>query len=338
MFNSSGSDGNMGIFLLGVQAGSFRNLIVPSGGIKPRNVFFGGKGGVGKTTCAAAAAVWAADQDYRTLLISGDPTDSLAWVLAQELKPKPTPLKGIKNLHVMALDPKKLIVEQKDAVKQKIQSMVGFTVSGIEDYLEATAISPGIEEEAIFDKFVEYLGCNDYDIVVFDTAPTGYTLRLLSLSKILGKWLNSLIKIRKRAMSMRKLVSKAEIDEDVVLSGLVETRERFRVAREVMTNKERTTFVLVITAELIPILEASHAVGILKTLDMKVGGTVVNCLLGPQVLTHGFFKERKKMQDEYSSLIKEQFAQQVIVTVPLFERDIRGIDMLKRVASCMFAE
>lgn len=325
----------MGVFH--VKPRSLEAIIKPFPGEKTRNVFFGGKGGVGKTTCAAAAATWTADNGYRTLIASTDPAHSLAWVLEQKIADKPTPIKDVKNLEAIHIDPQKLIEEQKEAIRKKIYSLIGPTLSGVEEYINATAISPGVEEAATFDKFIEYLDLGEYDVIIFDTAPTGLSLRLISLSKVLGEWIENLINVRKKAIEMRKLVSRDVVREDEILKDLEDIRRRFEGAKKVVNNPKKTTFVFVLIPEWTPILEAKRATKIIEELGIKVEGIVVNQVLSPDLSSiHDFLKNRYEMQREHLAHIEREFAGKIIVKVPLLERDVRGIAMLRRLSQFMF--
>ncbi|RLE53292.1 MAG: arsenic-transporting ATPase [Candidatus Methanomethylicota archaeon] len=328
----------MGVVHVEAKLRSLKDIVTPYPGERNRNVFFGGKGGVGKTTCAAAAAIWAADNGYKTLIASTDPAHSLAWVLEQKVGDKPTQVKEVKNLDAVQIDPQKLIEEQKEAIRQKIYSLIGPTLSGVEEYIDATAISPGVEEAATFDKFIEYLSLGNYDIIVFDTAPTGHTLRLISLSKVLGEWIENLIDVRKKALEMRKLVSRdIVVKEDEILKGLEDTKRRFETAKSIMTNPRKTTFIFVLIPEWTPILEAKRATKIIEDLGIKVEGVVVNQVLSPELSSiHEFLKSRSEMQLEHLTYIEKEFSGKVIVKVPLLEREVKGVSMLRRISQFMF--
>jgi arsenite-transporting ATPase len=311
---------------------SFFDLIIPSKNEKTRNVFFIGKGGVGKTTCATVVAVTLAEHGYKTLLVSTDPAHSISWVLDQKITNKPTSIQGVKNLDAIQIDPQKIIEEQKRDIGDKIRRIVGETAMGIEDYIEAAAISPGMEESAAFDKFIEFLSMEYYDVIVFDTAPTGYTLRILSLSKIFKTWIERLIEVRKRAITLRRIVSRAPI-EDVILTDLEIMRKRFEVADKILRDPKKTSFILVLEPEWTPILEAERATKLIENMGILVGGVIVNRVLQPEISSHNFYRERRKMQENYLEIIKKKFAGKIIVTLPLLERDIRGLDLIKRLSS-----
>lgn len=316
---------------------SLWSLVTPSVNEKSRNIFFVGKGGVGKTTCATSVAVALAERGYKTLLVSTDPAHSLEWVLEQKIADKPSPVRAVKNLEAAQIDPHLIIEEQKRSIAEKVRKIIGETVMGVEDYIEAATISPGMEEAAAFDKFIEFLSMNRYEVIVFDTAPTGYTLRMLSLHKVFGIWIENLIKVRKEVVKLRKMVSRTPIEDDV-LTELEVIRKRFEVADKIIRDPEKTSFILVLEPEWTPILEAERAARLIEDMGIAVRAIIVNKFLQSEALSaHDFYRERRKMQENYLKVIKEKFAGKVITIVPLLEHDVRGLDLLRRIAFHIFS-
>ncbi|MFX0072617.1 MAG: ArsA family ATPase [Candidatus Hermodarchaeota archaeon] len=168
-------------------------------------VMFGGKGGVGKTTCAASSAIWAAEHGRNTLIISTDPAHSLGDSLGVELPPgEPTPIDGIQNLTALEINPKANMAELQGLTAMNPMEdmglggmMEGF---GMEDVADMASMNPpGIDEALAFGKVLEFIETDhDYDLIVFDTAPTGHTLRFLSLPETLSGWIGKLLKLRMR--------------------------------------------------------------------------------------------------------------------------------------------
>jgi arsenite-transporting ATPase len=169
-------------------------------------VMFGGKGGVGKTTCASSSAIWAAEHGRNTLIISTDPAHSLGDSLGINLPPgEPTPVPGINNLTALEINPKANIAEFQGLTN--INPMEGMGMPGMmegmplmEDLQELTSMNPpGIDEALALLKVLEFIETeHDYDLIIFDTAPTGHTLRFLSLPETLSGWIGKLLKMRIR--------------------------------------------------------------------------------------------------------------------------------------------
>ncbi len=162
------------------------DLRKPHGGT--RYVFFTGKGGVGKSTMSCATAVWLARKGYKTLLVTTDPAPNLSDMFGQEIGSKVTPINGIGNLFSIEIDPDAATQEYKERTISPMRQLVT-------DEKELQVIgeqlnSPCVEEVAAFDKFIEFMDDPQYDIVIFDTAPTGHTIRLLELPSGWSETLN----------------------------------------------------------------------------------------------------------------------------------------------------
>ncbi len=173
-------------------------------------IMFGGKGGVGKTSCAASSAIWAAEHGRNTLIISTDPAHSLGDSLGVELSPGvPTPIEGIENLTALEINPKVDMSEYKELTN--VNPMEEMGMSGLMDNIPifgdmeelASMTPPGIDEALAFGKILEFVETeHDYDLIVFDTAPTGHTLRFLSLPETLSGWIGKLLKMRVKIGNM----------------------------------------------------------------------------------------------------------------------------------------
>ena len=179
--------------------------------------------------------------------------------------------------------------------------------------MEIAYTSPGAEEAAIFDKFVELMDERGraYDAIVFDTAPTGHTLRLLSLPEILGGWIENLIAKRRKAMEMFGMAGRFDkemrrrAEEDPVVDALVRRRDRFERSRRYLTDPGSSAFYFVLNAEKMPILETARAVEMLMKFGIGVGGVVVNRVIPEDA--GEFFRERLAAQKGYLEDIGERF-------------------------------
>ncbi|MBN2042544.1 MAG: ArsA family ATPase, partial [Candidatus Aenigmarchaeota archaeon] len=154
--------------------------------------FFSGKGGVGKTSVSAATALHFSRNGKKTLIISTDPAHSLSDSFETKIGGEVKELR--KNLFAVEIDPKKAMQEYKERLMPKIENMGMLKGLGLDDTFDIAGMTPGIDEIAAFDKFLQYMQSKDYDIIVFDTAPTGHTLRFLSLPDVLDSWVGKMIK------------------------------------------------------------------------------------------------------------------------------------------------
>ncbi|MDR2175549.1 MAG: ArsA family ATPase [Synergistaceae bacterium] len=302
--------------------------------------FFGGKGGTGKTTCSAAYAAMLARRGCKTLLVSTDPAHSLSDIVGAALDNTVRPIR--ENLWGIEIDAAEEARRYIGEIQDKMLAIVSpVIVDEIKQQMEIAYTSPGSEEAAIFDKFVELMDTlgNPYEAVVFDTAPTGHTLRLLSLPKILGAWIENLIAKRRKSVALFEMVGKFDKDlmkravNDPVIESLTRRQQRFERSRAYLTNPEASAFFFVLNAERMPILETARAVELLEKFGISVGGLVVNRIIPPEA--GDFFADRLAAQEEYLQEIERRFGGRKILRLPLLRSDVRGMEQVGAVADLM---
>jgi arsenite-transporting ATPase len=312
----------------------------------PRVLFFGGKGGVGKTTLAAAYAVAAADAGTKTLLVSTDPAHSTSDVLETALGPEPQPV--TEGLWAIEIDPE----QEADRYVADVKARIADTTpprlwAEVERQIDIARVSPGAREAALFDRVARILETEtDYDRLIFDTAPTGQTLQLLSLPEMMQAWMSGLIGRRKKlnvAARMWRNVAgavkpegghDAQQDSDPVLTALEARRNRFMRTRTVLTDAAQTAFHFVVIPERLPILETERAVAVLRQYEIPVGDVFVNRVL-PGDAEGAFVARRRERQEEYLARIGAAFADRAVHYVPLFDRDIVGLSALRALRSAI---
>lgn len=252
--------------------------------------FVAGKGGVGKTSTAAALSVILSKKG-KTLVVSTDPAHNLCHIFKKSFKNRG---KVMKNLWIEEIDPKKAA----DIGKQ----FFGFDVSG-----------PGIDELTAFNQFLNYLDSKEFDYTIFDTAPTGHTLRLLSLPNLLNNWL----------FKMKKLVFFFSGKTD----PLERLREKIEKCKEVMQGSR---FYAVLIPEKMSILETKQALEIMKKYNLKFEKIIINKVLGSCVCS--YCRMKRKEEAKRIKEIKNTFKIQT-VEIPLFNKEVYGIEMIKKFAS-----
>jgi len=308
-----------------------------------RFVFFGGKGGVGKTAMAGATALWLAGQGKRTLLASTNPVHSLSGLLGQDVSRADTPVTGVANLSAYEIDTRETIERSKREIREKIQWFLKFAdiSTKADDFVESATMNPAFEESAMFENMVDMMLRAEYDAYVFDTAPTANARRLLGMSKVYALWVEKMLKSRQEARSLREMLSFTRKKEaDPLLEYLLGFRERMGQARRLLTDAERTAFFFVTLPEALPIAVISRFIGWFHEFGIPVGGVIVNMVLDRQALGDDmpeFVRNRVGMQDEHLRTIRDKFGDGVRAVVPLFDQEVRGTAMLAQAAGALFA-
>jgi arsenite/tail-anchored protein-transporting ATPase len=304
-------------------------------------VFFGGKGGVGKTVFAGAAALWFARQGRRTMLASTNPVHSLSSLLAQDVLGKHTPVADVSNLWAYEIDTKDTIERSKVEIRDKIKWFLKFAdiSTKAEDFVESATMNPAFEESAMFENMIDLMFKNEYDVYVFDTAPTANARRLLGMSKVYGLWVQKMLKSREEAQSLREALSfTKKKEEDPLMLYLIDFRERIAHAKELLTDPQKTAFFFVTLPEALPIAVIRRFIDWFTDFGIPVGGVVVNGVIAPEDGAAGseFVRNRIEMQAGYLTEIGERFPGQVRAVVPLSDSDIRGVPALDRAARHLF--
>ena len=278
-------------------------LWIPTKGTKA--LFFTGKGGVGKTTISCITALYTAQRGFKTLLVTTDPAAHIGEVL--DVKIGSIPVKVTENLFAVMVDQEEAFREYKERV---LNDARGKYSEDMIKAMEEELNSPCTEEMAAFDKFIQYIEGRDYNLIVFDTAPTGHTLRLLSLPF-------------DYARQVEMMVSTQE-----ALQAKEATQNRFREIINILKDKDRTVFSLVLYPESTPILESYRAMLDLKDAGIETQLVIANLILPEEVCTNDFFKSRRAMQMRYLREINDKFKLPVL-QFPMMGSEIRGLKMLE---------
>ncbi len=304
--------------------------------------FFGGKGGVGKTVMAGVTAVWHARQGRRTLLVSTNPVHSLSGLLDQNVFGRATPVTNVPNLFAEEIDTKETIERSKKDIKSKIQWFLKFAEisTKADEFVESATMNPAFEESAMFENMVDLMFKDEYDVYVFDTAPTANARRLLGMSKVYSLWVNKMVKSRQEAQTLRESLSFTKKKEEDPLMGYLTTlRDRMIRVRGLLTDPAKTAFFFVTLPEALPIAVIRRFIGWFTEFGIPVGGVVVNSVI-QHVLdsdTPEFVRNRIGMQQAYLGEIRDTFQGMVRSIVPLYETEVRGVTMLDRLGHTLFA-
>src|SRR5438132_5235146 len=219
-----------------------------------RYIMFGGKGGLGKTTFSAATGYWLAKQGKKVLIFSVDPQASLSDIFQVDLFGKgAVPI--MPNLWAQEIDADRRIHDYQNEIRQKILDMYGFdqVPEEIEQYIQAAAAEPAMEESAIFDAVVDIVVSGEYDYYIYDLVPLGHALYYLSMAKIYDEWINKITKLREEMREYEKVASimrrEKVLEEDAILNELQYIKQRISTSARILTDRQRTAFFFVLVPE-----------------------------------------------------------------------------------------
>jgi arsenite-transporting ATPase len=305
-------------------------------------IFFGGKGGVGKTVMAAAAALWAAREGKKTLLASTNPVHSLSNLLEKDVFGKVAVVCDEEKCFAFEIDTKDTIERSKQEIREKINWFLKFAdlTTKADEFIESATMNPAFEESAMFENMIDLMFKDEYDFYVFDTAPTANAKRLLGMSKVYSLWVNKMLKSREEAKSLRELLSFSKKNEDdPLMNYLLGFKDRMAQAQSLLTDDKLTAFFFATLPESLPIAVITRFINWFYEFGIPVGGVLVNGLIQKELVGDDaaeFVKERVKMQEEHMAEIWEIFGDKVRAIVPLFETEVRGTQMLSRLVDQMF--
>lgn len=299
-------------------------------------IFFGGKGGVGKTVMAGAAALWSAKQGKKTLLASTNPVHSLSNLFEQNVFGRPVVVCDEEKCHAFEIDTRETIERSKKNIREKINWFLKFAdiTTKAEDFIESATMNPAFEESAMFENMIDLMFKDEYDFYVFDTAPTANARRLLGMSKVYGLWVDKMLKSKEEATSLRDLLSfTKKKEEDPLLDYLLDFKDRMAHAKDLLTDDALTAFFFVTLPESLPIAVITRFINWFYEFGIPVGGVVVNGVIPKEQIavdTAEFVQNRIKMQDEHMEQIWKIFGDKVRAVAPLFETEVKGTKMLTR--------
>ncbi|QLH79947.1 AAA family ATPase [Halosimplex rubrum] len=341
-------------------------------------VFFGGKGGVGKTTVSCAYALKCAEAGLDTLVVSTDPAHSTADVFDQAFDDDPSAVDGHEGLWAMEVDPDEEVERHMGEIRQRMNEQVSAAiVNEIDRQIELAHRTPGAYEAALFDRFVRVMrdeassdasdsasgegrpassearpegaprneravdaASGDYDRVVFDTSPTGGTLRLLALPEFLEGWIERLVAKRTKSVDLFEKAAvggreaRRKLDEDPLIAHLQGRKERFEFAGR--TLREESAFFLVVNPDELSIRETERAVAEMAEQDLGVEGLVVNRVTpAPDDDERGrgatWLRDRVATERERIDEIRSEFDEPVVAEIESRVREVKG-DLLAAVA------
>lgn len=323
-------------------------------------LFVGGKGGVGKTTTAAAIALSAAERGRRCLVVSTDPAHSLGDIFERAIGDRETALAS--NLTGLEIDPDAAASAHIQTVSTQMKRLVHARLyDEIDRQMALAREAPGAVEAALLERVAALMGeaGSRFDMVVFDTAPSGHTVRLLTLPEVMATWMDGLLRHRERSSRLGAMLGHlgggrvqgddlSLIDQaadhapdspEARVTALLQARRRtFVRARERLLDTERTAFLLVVNPDRLSLLESRRIVNTLKRFDLPVAALIVNRVLPETADASGaFFEDRRNQEQAYLREIASAFASLPQVVIPLRPRDVHGLEALREVGTHLCA-
>ncbi|MFK7159634.1 ArsA family ATPase [Marinospirillum sp. MEB164] len=321
--------------------------------LKGRFLWVGGKGGVGKTTTAAALGLLAAQRGQRCLVVSTDPAHSLGDAYDQPLSDQPQAI--LPGLDAIEIDPDQEVEAHLERVINQMQHFAApAMLKELKRQMQLTRLSPGTQEAALLERIAKIMTstADQYDLVIFDTAPTGHTLRLLALPEAMAAWTDGLLAHNKKSSELGKvlehltpragqnLASPLDAGEPIrhleektqqVAQVLLERRRLFYQARHSIQNPELNAFLFVMTPEKLPLLETRRAITSLQEAQIPVAAVLVNRVL-PATADGQFLQARRAQEALYLDEIDQQFAALPRPRLALLETDVQGLAQLNQLA------
>jgi arsenite-transporting ATPase len=303
-----------------------------------RVLLFTGKGGVGKTTTAAATAVRCADAGLRTIVLSTDPAHSLADAFDVPLGPLPAPITP--NLFGHQLDPQERMEESWHEIQGYLREL--FSWAGV-DGLEAEELSviPGLDEIFSLTDIKGFVESAEWDVVVVDCAPTAETIRFLSLPDILARYMERLFPVGRRVNKVLapvlSRVTSLPVADDGVFENVSSFYDRLDGVREILLDPDRSSVRLVVNPERMVIAEARRTYTYLSLFGYRVDAVIANRLL-PDEVSDPWFDRWKALHVEHLKTIEESFSPLPVLTVELAAEELVGIDALRGFGARVYGE
>jgi len=294
---------------------------------------------VGKTTCASAIALHFALQGKKTLIISSDPTPSLSDIFEMEIGDHETPIKDLANLWGIEISSEAVLKKWKERFGPEIYEVVSSFASLDYDFVDYVGGAPGIEEEYMLNYILELVESGQYELVVWDTAPAGHTLRLLHLPQIFLRHLEAATKFYMNLYSyFEKLKENVKFKKGKkslleIISGWEELAEK---VVNFIRDPEKTEFIVVTIPEALGVKQTERILKDFDEYQLKVNHLIVNYVI--QEADCEFHRVRREMQQSYIEILKKQYSHRILlIEVGLSACEIKGVERIKKVANILFA-
>lgn len=305
-----------------------------------RLIMIGGKGGVGKTTCASAIALHFALQGKKTLIISSDPTPSLSDIFEMEIGDQETSIKNTNGLYGIEISSDVVLKKWKERFGPEIYEVLSSFTSLDYDFVDYIGGAPGIEEEYMLSYILDMVESSRYDLVVWDTAPAGHTLRLLHLPQLFLKHLEAATKFYmnlysyfeklKESVKLRK--GKRSLLE--IISGWEDLAEK---VVNFIRDSQKSDFIIVTIPEALGVKQTERIIKDFDEYELRVNHLIVNYVI--QEADCDFHKIRKEMQQNYIQILKNQYSHRIgLIELPLTPLEVKGVERINKISEILFKE
>jgi arsenite-transporting ATPase len=317
-----------------------------------RLLLFGGKGGVGKTTTSCATAVWLADAGLKVLLVSSDPAHSTSDSLGVTLGPQPVEVEGVPGLFGLEMDPEAKLSNLLPRVGEAVNNMGGSGMGGFgglgmmldpsakeelsemkSDIKTADMILPGLDEALAFDELLKHMENPTWDVVVFDTAPTGHTLRFLSLPELIEAWSGRLLRLMRVSGGLRSMLFGRK-ESDAMKEELERFRRRVLHVRRVLSDPATSSFTLVTIPERMGVNETLRAYESLIEYKLPIGGCLVNRIT-PE-FDHPFLQTRREQELTRILELDSALENVNVGRLELADTEIVGVNALRTIGETLY--
>jgi arsenite-transporting ATPase len=291
---------------------------------------FGGKGGVGKTTSSAATALHYAQAGRRTLIISSDLTPSLSDIFETEIGPTEKPVSGVEDLYALEIDPDEVMRRWKEKfgpqVYQAASALVDLPYDEVVDY---AGLAPGIQEEFMLDYILERIQGGRYDLIVWDTAPAGDTLRLLGLPQRFIEHLRVAPRIYLEVQDTFKL------SQTPFLEIIESWKELAQQVTRFFSDPANVAFILVTIPEALGVYQSRRVMRDLERHGLDVRHVIVNNVVADSQCD--FLRRRMEMQRPYIKMLEDEYGERMtLVKLPLLPCEVKGVERLREVEGLLF--
>jgi len=298
---------------------------------RKRVLMFGGKGGVGKTTTSATTALHFAAAGHRTLIVSSDLTPSLSDIFETGIGARETPIPGVPNLWGIEIDPDEVMRRWKERFGQQIyEASQVFVDMPYDELVDYVALAPGIQEEFMLEFILDLVRDRRYDLVVWDTAPAGDTLRLLELPH---RFLEHLRTAPRVYLGVR---DKLQLKRTPFMEIIDTWRTLSQEVAGFFRDPSNAEFILVTIPEALGVYQARRLVTEFAQFGLRVRNLVVNNVVSEP--DSDFLRRRQAMQRPYLEMLEAEYGEDMTLTkLPLFADEMKGTDRLWRLEKTLFA-